>query len=205
MKPLMSTSETLGSLGAPTAGPCEYLTLVFSPSSSPLRSRWRNSGLSADFMSDYVTTFLPTRDDWSFREVHEKAIRHAVSYVVNELLENAMKFHQRNEDSPIRIHLALTSEQITINATNGVGSREASVYMEFVRTLLAGEPEQMLTAQMEAGASGAESSGLGLLTMMSDYGAVLGWRFEIIPNSADIVAVTTTATLSLKSISGVAA
>jgi hypothetical protein len=201
----MNTCQTLGTLGAPTGGPCEYLTLVFSPLSTPLRSRWRNNGLSADFVSDYVTTFLPIRDDLSFLEVHQKAIRHAVSYVANELLENAMKYHQANVDTPIRIHLALTSEHITVTATNGVGSPQASVYKEYVTKLLAGEPEEMLMAQMEAVATGSTSSSVGLLTMMNDYGAQLGWRFDIAPELTDTVAVTTTATLSLKRISGVAA
>jgi hypothetical protein len=38
---------------------CEYLTLSFSPFSAPIRSRWRNNGVSADFLGDYVITFLP--------------------------------------------------------------------------------------------------------------------------------------------------
>ena len=54
----MMMSETLGNYGE-RAGECEYLTLAFSPTSAPLRSRWRNNGLSADFLGDYVTTFLP--------------------------------------------------------------------------------------------------------------------------------------------------
>jgi hypothetical protein len=55
----MMMSETLANYGK-RAGECEYLTLAFSPTSAPLRSRWRNNGLSADFLGDYVTTFLPT-------------------------------------------------------------------------------------------------------------------------------------------------
>ena len=50
--------QMLSKQGERAAG-CEYLTLVFSPVSVPLRSRWRNNGLSADFLGDYVTTFLP--------------------------------------------------------------------------------------------------------------------------------------------------
>ena len=43
----MMMSETLGNYGE-RAGECEYLTLAFSPTSAPLRSRWRNNGLSAE-------------------------------------------------------------------------------------------------------------------------------------------------------------
>jgi hypothetical protein len=36
----------------------EYLILSFSPSSIPLKQRWRNNCLSADFLADYLSTFL---------------------------------------------------------------------------------------------------------------------------------------------------
>jgi hypothetical protein len=45
-------SQTLGNYKE-RSGECEYLTLAFSPLSAPLRSRWRNNGLSADFLGDY--------------------------------------------------------------------------------------------------------------------------------------------------------
>ena len=36
----------------------EYLIIAFSPSSISLQERWRNNGLSADFMADYFITFF---------------------------------------------------------------------------------------------------------------------------------------------------
>ena len=47
----MTMREALINYGEP-ASECEYLTLAFSPTSAPLRSRWRNNGLSADFLAD---------------------------------------------------------------------------------------------------------------------------------------------------------
>ncbi len=40
----------------------EFLKLGFSPGSSPLQQRWRNNGLSADFLADYLTTFFSNED-----------------------------------------------------------------------------------------------------------------------------------------------
>src|SRR5579863_550987 len=102
-------TETLDNYGE-QAGECEYLTLAFSPSSAPLRSRWRNNGLSADFLGDYVTTFLPANGDGAGKDQSE--IRHAVAYIANEFLENAMKYHDPDLPVPIGIRLQLTSEQI---------------------------------------------------------------------------------------------
>src|ERR1700734_2099501 len=110
----MTMNETLGHHGPQTTGPREYLTLAFSPLSAPLRSRWRNNGLSADFLGDYVTTFLPANGGTD--EGRQNEIKHAVTYIANELLENAMKYHAHEVDIPIGIHLELTSNRITVSA-----------------------------------------------------------------------------------------
>ena len=69
---------------------CEYLMIGFSPSSIPIQQRWRNNGLSADFLADYLSTFFPGEDHASTER--QAAVKGAVSYIANELLENAMKF-----------------------------------------------------------------------------------------------------------------
>src|SRR6266478_8167347 len=120
----MMMSETLDKYGERT-GDCEYLTLAFSPISAPLSTRWRNNGLSADFLGDYVTTFLPTNGGTAAVGSRQNEIKHAVTYIANELLENAMKYHERNVDIPIGIHLELTSDCVTVSASNGIGAGQA--------------------------------------------------------------------------------
>src|SRR3982751_3856643 len=118
----MMMTQTLGQYEALTGGRCEYLKLAFSPLKTPLRSRWRNSGISADFLGDCVTTFLPAHDDANpGGDVRQDEIRHAITFIANELLENAMKYHERHADIPIGIQLELASDHITVSATNGVG------------------------------------------------------------------------------------
>src|SRR5258707_3999891 len=108
----MMENQTLG-YSRPEAGDHrEYLTLAFSPLLVPLRSRWRNNGLSADFLGDYVTTFLPANGITSAIESRQNEIKHAVTYIANGLLENAMKFHDNHFDIPIGIHLELASDHI---------------------------------------------------------------------------------------------
>src|ERR1700722_3706340 len=102
----MMISQTLGNCREPS-GQCEYLALAFSPLSAPLRSRWRNNGLSDDFLGDYVTTFLPVNGSTAAAEGRQNEIRHAVTYIANELLENAMKYPDHSIDIPIGIHLEL--------------------------------------------------------------------------------------------------
>jgi hypothetical protein len=199
------TTETLGTYGE-RSSECEYLTLAFSPLSTPLRSRWRNNGLSADFLGDYVTTFLPTEGNSAVDESRQKELRHAVAYIANELLENAMKYHESLADIPIRLNLALKSNQIALSASNGVSIAQARRYRVFVERFLEGDAGELLLRQQEEGASReAAMSCLGLLTMVTDYGVQLGWRFEAIPEQSEMMTVTTSAVLPLKEVAEVSA
>jgi hypothetical protein len=202
----MKSSQTEDNYTEPSRE-CEYLTLAFSPSSAPLRSRWRNNGLSADFLGDYVTTFMPAMEGLPAKENRQSEIRHAVTYIANELLENAMKYHAREVDIPIRIHLELTSEQITVSVSNGIGVIQAERYKAFVEQLQQGDVDDLLVKQQEESAKSDEStvSCLGLLTMIADYDARLDWRFDVQPAQSGSSLVTTSAFLLLKGVKGVSA
>jgi hypothetical protein len=186
---------------------CEYLALSFSPLSAPLRSRWRNNGVSADFLGDYVMTFLPADNAVARPGGSQNEIRHAVTYIANEFLENAMKYHERKVDIPIGIRLELTSDRITVTASNGIGSEQADRYGRFVENILNQDAGDLLLRQLEENSAGidSEASGLGLLTMINDYGARLGWRFEAHTEYPEIMTVTTRAVLDLGNPEGVSA
>jgi hypothetical protein len=198
----MMISEIPGNCGE-RARECEYLTLAFSPTSAPLRSRWRNNGLSADFLGDYVTTFLPVPPFGN----RQKEIRHAVTYIANELLENAMKYHQPDVEIPIRIHLELASDHITVSVSNGVSVVEAQHYKAVLEHLQDGEVGDLLMRQQEESASSSDStmSCLGLLTIMGDYDAKLDWQFDVHPTLSASMTVTTSAVLHLKGVPGASA
>jgi len=197
------TNQILGHMAHPS-DPCEYLTLSFSPFSAPIRSRWRNNGVSADFLGDYVITFLP--GSGRVASDHNE-IKHAVTYIANELLENAMKYRETGVDIPIGLHMELTSDQITVSATNGAGFEQAQRYRDFVECILGGDAAELLVKQLEQGAAngGSNKSCLGLLTMINDFQVQLGCRFEVHAAYAQTVNVTTSVVLPLKNLSGVTA
>jgi hypothetical protein len=202
----MTPEQTFGNYSE-AEKPCEYLTMVFSPLSVPLRSRWRNNGLSADFLGDYVTTFLPAGNGTSTAHVQTE-IRHAVTYIANELLENAMKYHEHSADIPIGLRLELCPDHITVSATNGVGSGQAERYRTFVENIVnEGNVGERIVQQLEHTAAGNDSgaSCLGLLTMMNDYGAELGWHFQKHAMYTELMTVTTRAVLPLTRLTGVKA
>ncbi|MEO8662812.1 MAG: ATP-binding protein [Bryobacteraceae bacterium] len=198
----MMTNQTLGQYREDLGERREFLTLAFSPLNAPLQSRWRNNGLSADFLGEYVVTFLPSTG--VVAEAWQKEIRHSVTYIANELLENSMKFHERNVDIPIRIHLELTRDHIMVSSSNGVNLEQAERYRSFVGHIVEEDPGELLVKQLEANGAdhNSNTSALGLLTIISDYHGEVGWQFEVDKANPEILTVTTRVVLPLKNLTG---
>ncbi|SRR5579883_2972268 len=171
----------------------EYLTIVLSPSSAPLQQRWHNNGLSADFMADYFAAFFPRSQD-TVSQINSKVeVKSAVSFIANELLENAMKFNDSTTNYPISITLQLHQDSLVFLATNSLKAQTVDHFQAFIQEIIAGDPGDLLVRQLEKNAEDDNQigSGLGLLTMMSDYLAKVGWKFETVQEDPEIVIVTT--------------
>jgi hypothetical protein len=173
----------------------EYLILGFSPTSASIKRRWRNNGLSADFLADYIATFLPT--DRTPREVSE--FKSALSYIANELLENAMKYNNETAKIPIDIKLQLTEEAVLFYLTNSVVPEQIVPFQQLLNELLSSDPGEFYMQQLERSSTdeAAHTSGLGLVTMIHDYQAKLAWRFQRVCTVPETVTVTTMVKLAL--------
>ena len=157
----------------------EFLKLRFSPSSIPLQQRWRNNGLSADFLADYLITFLPSDENDPNTINRETELKDAVSYIANELLENAMKFNDDSSAYPISIQFQLYHDHLRLCIINSIPAEKIVGFQSFLTELHNTNPQDFYIRQIErANEDGHISSGLGLLTMIDDYGAKLGWKFE---------------------------
>ena len=157
----------------------EFLKLRFSPSSVPLQQRWRNNGLSADFLADYLITFLPSDENDPNTIKRETELKDAVSYIANELLENAMKFNDDSSAYPISIQFQLYHDHLRLCIRNSIPTEKIVQFQSFITELLSIAPKDFYIRQIErANEDENISSGLGLLTMIDDYGAKLGWKFE---------------------------
>ena len=171
----------------------EYLILSFSPGSVPLRQRWRNNCLSADFLADYLSTFFLC-DDSQQSEIDKQAeVKSAVSYIANELLENGMKYCVKTSSFPISIQIHLTPETIILQLTNSISRIQTQLFQSQIERLLEGNPSEMYLAQLERNAleENPTLSNLGLLTMLNDYNAKIGWHFKPLQNDPKLNAVTT--------------
>lgn len=175
----------------------EYLIIGFSPTSLPIQQRWRNSGLSADFLADYVSTFFPAEDkDSAYRQAD---IKGGINYVANELLENAMKFSYDTAKNSIQIALYLRPDEVRFYVTNSADPATVPQFECFVQKLLTEDPYDLYISQLECNAENDEEghSGLGLLTMMNDYQADMAWKLTSSGSREEKLMVTTMVRLSI--------
>lgn len=175
----------------------EFLMIGFSPYSMPLKQRWRNNGLSANFMADYVTTFFPKSEYDQATSSRQNDIKSSVSFIANELLENAMKFSDDTVNQPISIQLYLKTDRLIFVVVNSITPEAVKPFKEFIEKLINSDTETLYIQQIEQNLENDTQSGLGYLTMINDYFARLGWKFETIQTEPKIVNVTTMVQLAI--------
>ncbi len=178
-------------------GSQEYLVIHFSPLSIPLQQRWRNNGLSADFLAEYWVTFFPSHDVPSQKRQLE--IKSAINYIANELLENVMKFSYEPVSYSVSLGLHLYQTGFRFYARNAINPQTIVTFQARIHDLLTQDPGKLYIQQLEKNAVASDSSGshLGLLTMIHDYKARLAWKFETLEHAgAEITLVTTMVSLA---------
>jgi hypothetical protein len=189
--------QIFGNFVETVAGAGEYLKIGFHPSSIPLQQRWRNNGLSADFLADYLSTFFPGEDLASTEKQAE--IKDSVGYIANELLENCMKYSYSDSQHLVSIEMFLAPDAITLYTMNGVAPDSVSKLQAFIRRLLSENIDELYTEQLERNAESEDggASGLGYLTMLNDYGVEIAWQFSHSNEISADMALTTMVRLPL--------
>lgn len=180
----------------------DSLELQFTPSSYSIRKRWHSHRLSAQFIAEYFTNFLPIEEGLPLSERRIRESKGAVSYIANELLENAMKFNDETSLYKVRFGIHFIGDSAmtaAIFATNSIKPGCVDSFQSFIKVLLAGDPSVLYLQQIEKSAEANDgTSGLGLLTMIQDYGAKVGWRFETIEGHRPTMTVTTMAQIAVQ-------
>jgi len=169
----------------------EFLAIGYSPSSLPLSRRWKKNGIIADFVADYIITYFPEN---STKEKMQNRIKDSVNYIANELLENAMKFNEQISSYPIKFKLHLfedTGVKVVVTATNSICQKTKDTFQAFIQELLASDPEDFYLVQLERSAEAENAPGIGLITIINDYNAKIGWKFETLPKNQSLIIVTT--------------
>ena len=150
---------------------------------------WHHCSATADFLGDFFAAQIRASDSAT------NEIRHAIGYLVNELLENTVKFRAPGD---IEIEASFEEGNFELRVLNLVPSETAARFQGLLSEITGRDAGELLIERIEQNAADPSSSGsgLGLLTLMSDYGARLGWKF-IHQEAAGPVQLQTYAALSL--------
>jgi hypothetical protein len=158
-------------------------------SDGPLGVSWQHASETCEFLGD-VFALRHARGGADYNDA-----RHAIIYLVNELLENAIKFRV---PGAIHVGCSLQDGNFELTVSNDTAPDVASRFQSLIEEITAGDPGELLIERIEANAADESSSGsgLGLLTLMNDYGARLGWNFRA-SDSGAAVTLSTHAVLTL--------
>jgi hypothetical protein len=158
-----------------------------------LALKWSHCSSCADFLSQWYTNVLSAN---GFSGNLTEA-SHGIAYMANELIENAVKFRVGGD---VAIEAGLAGKSFVLEIGNWIADDTSRTFQGLLEEITNGDPGELLIQRIEANAAGVSGgSGLGLLTLMNDYGARISWRFEKKEMAANApVHLTTTAQLNLE-------
>ena len=136
----------------------------------PLDLGWKHCAITSDFVAEFVALRYRTSRSL-YREV-----RHNVRYLTNELVENAVRFRAAGE---IVVEASVENNVFRTKISNFVDEEASRQFQHLLSQITISDPGELLIKRIEENAAGANAtgSGLGLLTLMSDYGAHFAWVF----------------------------
>lgn len=139
----------------------------------PLELGWLHATATADFLGTFFAD-LASRAGLDGNDA-----RHGISYLVNELVENAVKF-RAPDGGEVTLAARLDGQAFELLLTNIAAAETAARFGAILDEIVSRDPGELLIERIEANAADDASTGssLGILTLMNDYGARLGWTFE---------------------------
>lgn len=143
------------------------------PDSYP-RRHWSAGSRLVDFISRYTGFFFDANAN---RYLDRESVEDAVNYILLELIENAVKYGSNGD---IDVNVDVHTRELCLTVVNPIGSQDIARLNETFQELSSDDPAEQLVRRIEENASNPDSleSGLGLLTILSDYGATVAWHFR---------------------------
>ncbi|MBB3462685.1 slr1658 superfamily regulator [Rhizobium sp. BK377] len=153
----------------------------------PLQLGWKHSGMTSDFIAEVMSLpYSRSRKDYVLAH-------HDIGYLSNELIENAIKFRQAGE---ILVEASIFDELFFIRVKNLIDGAASMRFEQLLDHIQSKNAEELLLEQIEINAMSAGSgSGLGLLTLLSDYSAKMAWAFD--EDDDQHIILTTTAAVAM--------
>jgi len=153
------------------------ISLTLTPGS--FEAGWSLCHLTSNAIANNVSARLAASGQEGQR-MKPAEIESAVSFILNELVENALKFNQAGD---IKITVRAGGGEVCCLVSNQIAPDSVPRLREQLCRIAHGDPGELLHQQVEKNVQ-SHSSGLGYLTILADYGASLSWRLqEVSPNT----------------------
>lgn len=192
-QPTESVTQTFGSFSNDLLIENQCLLINFASGLVPQQQFWPNSSLSAKFIADYLTMFFPVNSNELAKQRQQTEIKDTVRYIVNELLENAVKFSDPTSQRQPQLGLHIHPGTIVMYVTNSSQADHLSDFKALIHKLTTSDPVALYIERLEQNldTDNGDQSGLGFITILSNYDTLIGWKIEPIPKEPGKVIVTT--------------
>lgn len=142
------------------------INLSFSLPAMEVMSFWSRCGLIANFGASYMAVAHPSKQN----------IANSLSFILNELLENAVKYAQPR-DSMIDLVLLRHENFILIDISNPIEQTQIDPMTAMAKNLINSDyVNEKYIDILTANGRSADKSGIGLLTIINYYLAELSFR-----------------------------
>ncbi len=155
---------------------CSDLNITFQPYKE---SDWKHCAIITNCVANYYSLMIPTQEKYFSAD----EINHYVSYILNELIENAVKFRKTGQitiQSYLDKENTDTKEHIILLVSNMISRSQEAALTQLTSTLVSADTdlEQLMLEKLEYNALGKDeaASGLGFITIMHDYHTPLAWK-----------------------------
>lgn len=142
---------------------------------------WSAGSRLVDFVSRYAGFFFESP---AAVYLDREEVEDAINYILLELIENALKYSLKGDD--VDVGLELQIDELRFSVANPINSDDVSRLEATFHELYSDDPADLLVRRIEENAANPDSleSGLGLLTILSDYGATVAWSFTDSPRDS---------------------
>lgn len=135
---------------------------------SDLGGYWNRCGLTADFGAAFMAFCFPGQGN----------ARNSLSFILNELVENSVKF-SNNRENRLNINLIEVDNYIVFEVINSIDTKHYRSFKDYLKEyLLADNMTEKYFELMSDQERLEKKSNLGLMTILNNFNLKLGVQFE---------------------------